>query len=457
MEISTTAPQAPTPTLRPTSLDERIPTIDVIRGVALLGILMMNIPGFALPEGFEFAQLLANPTFSNPNYALDFWILVLFEGKMRALFSMLFGAGVILFVRRKEAAGGGLRVADLYYRRMLWLIAFGVVDAFVLHWEGDILYSYGLVGLLLFTVRNVPPRRLLLGALLCFSFMAFKGIWRTQETKAKREAYLKVITLEKAHKKLTEAQKEEKEAWLTVEKSRKPDPKKMAAQVKAMQGNYLSVDNFLRPRVVEDQSTAIYQFLLWDTLGMMLLGMALFRWGVFGGRLSTRSYLTMTGLGYVVGIPVGLFANEMDLQMWQNIGAYFDNHRVNWNRATYDVRRVSMALGHVGLLMLLFRSRLVPGLMRALAAVGQMAFSNYVMHTLICTAIFFGYGLGYYGKLQYYQLFYVVTSIWVFQLIASPLWLRYFRFGPLEWVWRSLTYWKRQPMKRREEVAAVAV
>ena len=118
-----------------------------------------------------------------------------------------------------------------------------------------------------------------------------------------------------------------------------------------------------------------------------------------------------------------------------NIGVYI-----------YPVQRILLALGHVSLIVLLVRGEVFKGLFNALAAVGKMAFSNYILQTVICTLIFFGYGLGYFARLEYYELYFIVVAIWIFQLIISPLWLKYFRFGPLEWAWRSLTYWRRQPM-----------
>jgi uncharacterized protein len=113
----------------------------------------------------------------------------------------------------------------------------------------------------------------------------------------------------------------------------------------------------------------------------------------------------------------------------------------------YDIRRFLLALGHASLVMLVFRSRIVPWLMKGLANVGQMAFTNYLMQSIICTLFFYGYGLGNYDKLKFHQLYYVVAAVWVFQLIFSAIWLRYFKFGPFEWAWRSLTYGKKQGMR----------
>jgi uncharacterized protein len=110
-------------------------------------------------------------------------------------------------------------------------------------------------------------------------------------------------------------------------------------------------------------------------------------------------------------------------------------------------------MAHVAAIILLYKSGFLQGLFRRLEAVGQMAFTNYIMHSVICSLIFFGYGLNYYAELQYYELYFVVLGIWILQLVVSPLWLKYFRYGPLEWLWRSLTYWRRQPFRRVETPA----
>jgi uncharacterized protein len=131
-----------------------------------------------------------------------------------------------------------------------------------------------------------------------------------------------------------------------------------------------------------------------------------------------------------------------------NIGVYI-----------YPFERTLLMVGHVSLILLLLKSGWFKTFFNMLAAVGRMAFSNYILQSLICSFIFFGYGFGYFARLQYYQLFFLVAVIWALQLIISPIWLTYFRFGPLEWAWRSLTYWKRQPMRirdRKQEISSVA-
>ncbi len=450
-ETAYSAPSLSAP--RPTAAQERITTLDVIRGFALLGILLMNILFFGLPETL-FPKL-----FTLPRSSVDFQtltiIMVFFDGTMRALFSMLFGAGVLLFTAKKEDLTSGYTVADFYYRRLLWLVAFGLLNSYILLWRGDILYTYGLCGMLLFPFRKLPAKSLLLIAILCLAILAAKGELRRRETIKTRADYLTAVKLEKQKKKLSEEQQKAKEAWLEREKNAKFDPKKHAEILKKMRSGYPAVFSKLVPVNSGIQSTQFYQFWVWDALGMMFLGMALYKLGFFSNQLSTRTYLLTLLLGYGIGITLGWLAFETQLAWFKNPGAVVDRGPFPfW--LLYNIRRAGTALGHVSVLLLVLRLGIVPWLMLALAKVGQMAFTNYLMQTVLCTLIFYGYGLGYFGKLALHELYYVVGGIWIFQLVYGVIWLSYFRFGPLEWAWRSLTYWKKQPIRVEKEKLTVA-
>ena len=181
--------------------------------------------------------------------------------------------------------------------------------------------------------------------------------------------------------------------------------------------------------------------LFFDMIPFMLIGMALLKWRVLSAARSQSFYLAMLLGGYGIGIPLGLY--EVNLMIAGHFGA-LSTIKAD---ATYEFSRLAMVVGHLGLFLSLIRTGWLGGLQRALAATGQMALSNYLAQTIICTALFFGFGFGLFGMLERHQLYYVVAAIWAVQLIWSPLWLRYFRFGPFEWLWRSLTYWRLQPMR----------
>ncbi|MBD2701493.1 DUF418 domain-containing protein [Spirosoma sp. BT702] len=170
---------------------------------------------------------------------------------------------------------------------------------------------------------------------------------------------------------------------------------------------------------------------LWDNLCMMFLGMALFKWGFFSAKLSTRSYwLSLLG-SYSIGLPLSAVGMFLMQQRLLDPAQYAQQWIIP--ALGYDVQRALAGIGHASLVILLYRSGVVPWLLKALANVGQMAFSNYILQTLCCTLFFNGYGLGYYGKLAYHQLYYVVAVVWIINLTFSAIWLQFYQFGPLEW------------------------
>ncbi|MVM29038.1 DUF418 domain-containing protein [Spirosoma sp. HMF4905] len=432
-------------TPRPVAKANRIQTIDLIRGFALLGILLMNIPGFGLGMLFstfyEFVRRGAGPDFYT-------WTVVStgFSGTMRGLFSMLFGAGMLLFTINKSADTDATTVAGYYYRRLLWLILFGVFNAYILLWDGDILFQYGLCGLVLYVFRRAKPIWLIGLALLCVGINLIRPAVSYSEIRANRASYLEAIQLEKAHQKPSEKQTAAKAAWEKYTKSFQKDARQEAEELKAMRGTYSTAFVHRIPENSFYESNFVY-FNSWDCLLMMFLGMALLKWGFFSNQLPTSTYALTLLVGYGLGLPISWVYVQGRIDLLQHIDVFVDSYRVN-PAQVYDLRRILLALGHASLLILVYRANIVPWLMKALTAVGQMAFTNYLMQSIICTLFFNGYGLGYFGKLAYHELFYLVAGVWLFQLIASPIWLHYFRFGPFEWLWRSLTYWQAQPMRR---------
>ena len=429
----------------PVSSADRIKSIDSIRGVALLGILLMNIPGFGM--GWDFWYNVTHGPKTGADYYTFATVFIFFEGTMRGLFSMLFGAGMVLFMLNKKEAPGGATVAEYYYRRLIWLVVFGVINAFVLLWQGDILFFYGLAGMLLFAFRKLNPKWLLMLALAAMSMSVIKDQWGWTELREKRQDYNEAMTAKKEKKKLSSKQQSAIGAWTDIEKNQKPDTTEIKRHIGKMHSGYTTIFTYFIPQNSSGEAWFMYHG-VWDFLLMMFMGMALFGWGFFSNKLSTSTYTIWLFVGYGIGIPLGWILFDKGLMGFSsNMGAYVDQFNVS-HRSFGEFRRVLLTIGHASLVMLLFRSRLVPWLMKALANVGQMAFTNYLMQSIICTFFFFGYGLGYYDKLRFYQLYYVVFAVWIFQIIFSAIWLNYFRFGPFEWLWRSLTYWKRQPMKK---------
>ena len=424
---------------------DRIRSLDSLRGIALLGILLMNIPVFALPERFT-------DVFHHHIHDHNFWmhaiVTVLFEGKMRALLSMIFGAGILLFVARKEQAG--LAYKNLFVKRMIWLVIFGLIHAHLMLWTGDILYFYGIIGLIAFLFRHMRPKYLA----MCVPIVAIAGLLLSilfyQSIRQKRLDYLKVEILLKHGRTLNAGQRKTVTSWNDVQKEFIPDAQQIAAHTHLMKSGYKAVAGYIRP-LARDAQTKYFPYVLGDILAFMLLGMALYQWGFFSGEWSARNYCQTLIAGYGLGLPLVIYSYYQSYLRAPGPDAfihYMENHPVIWTDMIYPFQRILLGIAHASLLMLIIRSPLWISFTKRLAAVGQMAFTNYMMQTLFCTLTFFGYGFNYFAEIEFYELYYIVGLIWVFQLIFSPIWLRYFLFGPLEWLWRSLTYGELQPMRR---------
>jgi uncharacterized protein len=365
---------------------------------------------------------------------------VLAEGKMRALFSMVFGASVILLTSRLQKRR--IDSGDIYYRRTLWLMLFGIADAYLLWWA-DILYSYALCGLALYPFRKLAPRVLLaIGIVLAIGDSA----WSFRETLKTRTMIEQARTAQEQAvqgQRLTKEQADVLKQWEEWRASHRPTAKELAEDAEKWRGSFLSVLRARAELVPFFHAQPYYSPASGnpDYLSMMFIGMALFRWGIFGAEKSRRFYGWMALIGFGIGLPLNVYTG------WSIIRTQFDpvlHDQINWN---YHIARLSVALGYVALIMLLCKAGLVRWLASLLSSVGQMAFSNYILQSIICSFVFTGYGLGLYALLERYQLYYVVGMIWIFLIIASAIWLRHFRLGPLEWCWRSLTYWARQPMR----------
>jgi uncharacterized protein len=427
----------------PVEKKDRIGTVDMVRGFALLGILLMNMPGFSIPD-YKFFDALKG-SHDNADYKTVLVIFSFFEGTMRGLFSMLFGAGMILFTFNKHDQPGKPTVAEYYHRRLLWLVAFGLFNAWILQWVGDILFFYGLAGMLLYAFRNSSPRLLIGLSALCMLIGIYRTTSQHNDMREQRLNYVAAKKAEKEKKPLTEEQSKALQAWPGIESNFKPDTAQAREHVAEMRGSYVQVFNEQFDRNRNSEPWGMY-FGVWDSLVMMLLGMALLKLGFFSNQWSTKGYALTLLVGYGVGLPAGFFYFKGLEWFILDVAKYTDQYRFT-HQNLYDVKRILLSLGHASLLMLIFRSGVLNWLMKALANVGQMAFTNYLSQSIFCSFIYFGYGLGLYDHFRIYQIYFVVLGIWIFQLIFSSIWLRYFRFGPFEWLWRSLTYWKKQPMR----------
>ena len=410
-------PSAATHTAAPVDAGRRITAIDVLRGVALLGILVMNIQGFSMPDA---AYL--NPTAYGDLTGANLWVWILghllTDEKMFGLFSMLFGAGILLMTSRIEQRGG--RPGPLHYRRMGWLMLFGLLHAYLL-WSGDILWTYGLCGLIVYLFRNRSPRTLVASAVIFFAigsaiFYAI-GVFIGSLPPDQYAGFVQ-------------------ENW-------RPTAEMIRDEIATFRGGWLGQMPSRASDAIFSQTILIVIMTGWKAIGNMLLGMALFKWRVLTGDAPRSMYVRMAAVGFPIGLTIVAFG------IWRNFAAgwsarysfFFGSQFNYWGAMVVD-------MGWIGVIMLAGTSERFTRAKQALGALGRTAFSNYILQTLICSALFYGNGFGLFGAVTRVQQILIVAAIWIVQLLIAPLWLRRFAYGPLEWLWRSLTYWQRLPIRR---------
>lgn len=429
-EATQQAPAGAETAFIPVTIFERILPLDIMRGFVLCGILLMNITGFGLSGAYS------NPTVSggSTGWNLYAWITtsMFFEGTMRALFSLLFGVGTFIILDRLTKRNAGIKAADIYFRRLMWMLFFGLVHGYLLLWTGEILYDYAIMGLLLYSFRNMAPKKLIIIAVALFCIGTF---WSYKDYQGDKKfiANLTLAQTEKsAGRELSKDQKEATERWEKIQY--KKSPEHIAEVNENMHKGYFKLVPYLASYNMETDTTWVYRYDLWDILSMMLLGIAFFKLNMLSAGKSYRFYGLMVLFGYAIGLTTNYF--EVKTMLSDNF-SFLSYSKTN---ISYDLGRVGIAIGHIGLIMIFCKLPILNWLKMRIAAVGKMALTNYIMHSIICMIIFTGVGFGMFGKLQRYELYYVVFSIWVFQLILSPIWLKYFHFGPMEWLWRRLSY-----------------
>jgi uncharacterized protein len=399
----------------PSPAHERIEALDVLRGVAVLGIFAMNVTAFAMPRA-----VYSNPAALGELAGADLtaWLAthIFVELKFMTIFSLLFGAGIAMIAHRIEIRGGAS--GKLHLRRMWWLFVFGLLHAYLL-WYGDILVTYAICGLVVWLFRNVRPKYLLLIAVLSISIPALMSLLTGLSIPLwPDEARAHVIA-----------------EW-------EPPPEAIAKETSAYRGGWIDQMSVRAPTSLMMQTTVLFFFALWRVAGVMLLGVAALRWGIVTASRPSRFYLRMAAAGAAAGFPL------VAIGAAANVSRGFDwTFSMFYGMLFNYVGSLFIAACYVALVMLAVRSGRFTELRARFAAVGRAAFSNYILQTLIGVSIFYGTGLGLFGRVGRPGQMLIVAAVWALALVVSPLWLRHFRMGPLEWLWRSLTYGTRPPMR----------
>lgn len=401
---------------QPIAPSDRIISLDVLRGVAVLGILIINMQSFAMIEA---AYL--NPTAYGDLTGLNKWAWILSfvfgDQKFMTIFSIMFGAGIVMMAER--VASRNQSPASIHYRRMLGLFLIGMLHAY-LFWHGDILVAYAICASLAFFFRKLAPAKLAVFGLILIavaSGLYFLFGWSMQFWPP--EALAQNLAM-----------------W-------RPGPEIIAKEITALQGSWVAQ---MAQRVPASLKFQTFVFLIWTGWragGLMLIGMALYKWGVLTAERSPRFYRVMLAAGLLVGLPVVIYGVVRNFAAgWAYEYSMFFGWQFNYWGSLF------VSLAYVAAVMLICKSGMLTSVTRRLAAVGRTALSCYLLQTLIATTIFYGHGLGLFGTVERTWQLMLVVAIWLVLLIVAPLWLRHFRFGPVEWLWRSATYWEWQPLRK---------
>lgn len=430
--------------IAPVTARARIEVLDVLRGLAILAIYYMNIATQASP----ITKLFADPRWIGwtplDKFAWSF-VGIFLEGTQRGTLELLFGAGFMVLTARAMRPDGPVAVADLFYRRTLWLLFFGLVNVFVVLWVGDILTVYAIASLFLFPFRLLGPKALVaLGSL----FALFTAITGGIEYASRVEMVAKVERAQAAQAAGRPVAKEDAgplAEWNKKLERRQPTEKMakdLVKERKAHAGGWLPYagfawDGWMRFMI----GKGFIAMTVIEAFCVMLIGAALWKWRVIQGGRSARFYLGLTLAAYGFGLTARAVGVAEMLP-------FLPTPKTIW--FTQEFARIAVSIGHVALVNLAMKSVAGARLLHPFRAVGRMAFSVYFLEQIIGLHILFApYGLNLWGRYGHAAQFAIATGVIVVSAIAANLWARWFAMGPLEWAWRSLAYWQRQSFRRR--------
>lgn len=407
---------------------ERIESIDIARGLAILGILLVNMAHFSYPD--LYLSMVGEDNFFTEQWSagdlltsrlLDIFI----QTKFITMFSFLFGFGMVIMMDRTQAKGQ--KFVPIYVRRLLALLLFGTVHAFII-WDGDILTDYALLGFLLLLFHKCKPKTLVIWAVTLFTLFALMFVLMDAASIFSSEDAIENEPSEQTGEPNEWTEQMNQEAKQAIDIYSEGTFMDIAEQRIHDRIMYMSMNGMLSLNPL----LYIYSNLPYFT--MFLLGAAFAKLKVFHQPTRHRRLLKRLWLvGLCLGLPFNVIGTLYSLQSLVLIGAPL------------------LMLFYVITLLFMSQTKLGKCLVAPLSAVGKTAFSNYVLQSVIGTFIFYHYGLGWYGSVYPLAGLGLTVIIFIGQMIVSNLWLKYFRMGPLEWIWRSITYWKRPPLRAQAQ------
>jgi uncharacterized protein len=431
-------------TLAPVRGRERIEVIDILRGVAILGILFINLPAMMGPMSALLGDI-RSLGWSPADQTTWLFMQTFWEGTQRGMLELLFGAGLMVTAAKAMADDGPVAVADLYIRRNLWLLAFGLIDVFALLWMGDILHIYALCALALFPFRKLKVKWLIALSLTIATLQLVVGAIEYVSRTELQQTHQAALAKQEKGQKLTKEEATATKEWNEkVAKVTKGDPqviKLTKEEQEARAGSMGDYAGFIIATFLLIVGKGALLFGVLEAFTVMLLGIALWKLGFIQGKRTTREY----GIALILAYGFGLTARYIG---GLEIMAFAPIPKTIW--MTNEYARIAVTIGHVAAINLLVRFAAGRKLLAPFKAAGQVAFSLYLMQQVI--GVWFLYspiGLRLPSAQGWAYAAWLAGGIVVFQLVLANLWMRWFVSGPLEWVWRSLSYCRKQPFRRR--------
>ncbi|MCC6926987.1 DUF418 domain-containing protein [Novosphingobium sp.] len=443
----TASPAASRPvTLAPVRGKDRIAVLDVLRGIAILGILFMNLPPMAGPISAFIGDFRAMG-WAPHDQSVWLFLQTFWDGTQRGVLELLFGAGLMVTAAKAMHPDGPVEVADLYIRRNLWLLAFGLFDVFGLLWFGDILHVYALCALALFPFRKLAVRWLLLLALIVPTADVISGGVEYYQRAALQQTYQAAIANQAEGLPVSPEQAAAISDWneeLDRINGRDPEERRLVREEQqARAGSFADYAGFWIATYKYLSGNGLLLGSLTEAFCTMLLGIALWKLGFIQGQRSTRDYLIVLVLAYGFGLTARYWGG-LERMTFQPIP------KTIW--MTTEYARVAVSLGHVALINLLMQLGAGRALLKPFIAAGQMAFSLYFLEQFIGIYVMYSpLGLHLPGAQGWAHVSQLAGLVVIGLLVFANLWMRWFVSGPLEWVWRSLSYCRRQPFLRRAE------
>jgi uncharacterized protein len=411
----------------------RIAVLDILRGVAILGILFLNINDMG--RSFNAALFDVRRLGWSAGDQLAWWLReVLANGTARGLLEMLFGAGMMILTERIASRADEWVVLRRYYARNLILLAFGLVHLFILLWPGDILHTYGIAALIAFLFRQLPtPSLFWLGGSLAAFGLLTGGLGYVADT-SNAAALERATVRRQLHQPATPDDRDAAAYDMAHRLARATMQgdlsERIRAEDKARTGTFRSWATQQWAFIGWTQQQGMELFFIWEATATMLIGAGLFRLGILQGLRPRSFYVAMTTIAYGIALPLRVLETyeETRFDMAPKIGPAID-----------ELARLAMTLGHIGLINLLVTTALGTRMLRPFIAAGRTALSIYVAQTLICLWVLYPpFMLGLYGRMSWATLMLTAAAVNAGLLVGANLWVRWFRIAPVEWAWRSL-------------------